>query len=282
MEKKQYKDLLKSIENIQNVSEESVDRDTHPRPTGTKSNKDPHGWKFDKPFPPYILPNKPKKESSDDKNSQSKRPMEYRGYDESYIREGLLGAIGGAVKKTANTALDAAQIAGDIVGIVDPTGIVDVANAGVSGVRAAGSAITGNKEGVKDHLINAGLRGVSAIPYAGDAVGKTALAARFGIKAARALKGTKAVTTGTKVASKVTPKAIETETKILRKQWSKADPETKKLIGDKIRGLQHKAKEEAQRQSKERLFRKNKNDQNIKDDQYNIDDSENIDDHENI
>jgi len=159
------------------------------------------------------------------------------------LKESLLG-------KKVNKALDVAQVAGDVVGLVDPTPITDLVNAGVSGVRAA---VAKDPEERKDHLINAGLRAVSAVPYAGDAVGKTGLAVKMGVKGAQAAKTTKTASTAAR-AGKTGSMAAKAEEAALRKEMiATKDPNAKRELSNKIRELQTKAREEAQRQSKERL-----------------------------
>lgn len=144
------------------------------------------------------------------------------------------------VKKVGNKVLDAAQVAGDVVGVFDPTPVTDLVNAGVSAVRGATASDSQEK---KSHYVNAALRGVSAVPYAGDAVGKTALAAKMGINAAKAGK-----------AAGATTKVIKGKEAILRKELAATtDSATKMKIQQQIRGLQQAAREEAQQQSKERL-----------------------------
>lgn len=73
------------------------------------------------------------------------------------------------------TALDTLQLAGDAVGIIDPTGIVDGANAAVSVVRSIREP---DRRG--EHLRNAAISAVSMIPYVGDLakVGKAKSAAK--------------------------------------------------------------------------------------------------------
>lgn len=61
---------------------------------------------------------------------------------------------------STGTALDAAQLAADAVGVVDPTGIVDAANAAVSLGRAVS-----DPERRGEHLKNAAISAVSAVPF---------------------------------------------------------------------------------------------------------------------
>ena len=89
---------------------------------------------------------------------------------------------GGGISK----ALDALQIAGDVVGTADPSPITDLANSTLSLGRAAYSTSTGDKAGAAEHTLDAGLRAVSAIPYAGDVVGKGGRAIKLGYKATTA------------------------------------------------------------------------------------------------
>lgn len=69
-------------------------------------------------------------------------------------------------EKIDEAVLDIVQGMGDAVGVVDPTGVVDVANAGVSVVRGA---LEKDPKKKKEHMKNAGLRAISAIPVVGDA-----------------------------------------------------------------------------------------------------------------
>lgn len=61
------------------------------------------------------------------------------------------------------TGLDVAQLGADAAGIIDPTGIVDGANAAVSLVRAVREP---DRRG--EHLRNAAISAVSMVPYVGD------------------------------------------------------------------------------------------------------------------
>lgn len=72
--------------------------------------------------------------------------------------------------------LDKLQYGLDVVGIADPTPISDLANAAISVVRGIA-----DPERRGEHLTNAGLRAVSAIPYVGD----VAKAGTLGRKAAQ-------------------------------------------------------------------------------------------------
>lgn len=62
-----------------------------------------------------------------------------------------------------STAIDMAQLGLDAIGVVDPTGIADGLNMGVSLGRAVF-----DKERRGEHLKNAAISGVSMIPYVGD------------------------------------------------------------------------------------------------------------------
>ena len=99
------------------------------------------------------------------------------------------------------SALDKAQLAADVAGVADPTPIVDLTNAGVSLVRG--------------DLTGAALRAISAVPYAGDVIGKTGLAARAALKA-----GPKAVKAA-KVGKKAVDKAVKASTKKRRTSAAK-------------------------------------------------------------
>lgn len=90
-----------------------------------------------------------------------------------------------AGSSTGKKFLDAAQFGADVVGVFDPTPITDLANAAVSVGRGS---IAKTPEEKEDHYVNAGLRAVSAVPYAGDAIGKTALAAKLAAKGGRATR----------------------------------------------------------------------------------------------
>lgn len=81
----------------------------------------------------------------------------------------------GIVSKT----LDAVQTAGDVVGIADPTGVVDGANVAVSLGRAAL-----DKKNRKKHLKNAAISAAGVVPYVGDAA-KIPKLAKLGSKAVR-------------------------------------------------------------------------------------------------
>lgn len=63
------------------------------------------------------------------------------------------------------TTADAIQLAGDAVGIFDPSGIVDASNAGFSLYRAYKAK---EPEQRREHLVNAAISGVSAVPFIGD------------------------------------------------------------------------------------------------------------------
>lgn len=72
--------------------------------------------------------------------------------------------------------LDKLQYGLDVIGIADPTPVTDIANAAISVVRGIA-----DPERRGEHLTNAGLRAVSAIPYVGD----VAKAGTLGRKAAQ-------------------------------------------------------------------------------------------------
>jgi len=140
-----------------------------------------------------------------------------------------------------NKVLDVVQVAGDVVGIADPTPTTDLVNAGISAIRGATAS---DPEERKSHLINAGLRAVSAVPYAGDAVGKPALAAKMAGKAGTAAKTT----------AKTTTQAIKGKEAVLRKELAATkDSAVRAQINKKIRELQQAARQQAVEQSKERL-----------------------------
>ncbi|MGN6136530.1 MAG: hypothetical protein ACTHOU_18760 [Aureliella sp.] len=81
---------------------------------------------------------------------------------------------------TFTTTLDKAQMIADAVGVVDQTGVTDLANAGVSLTRA----FTEPKRAA-EHLKDAGMRAISAIPIVGDA----AKVAKYGAKGFRTAAG---------------------------------------------------------------------------------------------
>lgn len=81
---------------------------------------------------------------------------------------------------TATSSLDKAQTIADAVGVVDQTGITDLANAGVSLTRAFTEP-----ERAGEHLGNAAMRALSAVPIVGDA----AKLVKYGPKAAEAARG---------------------------------------------------------------------------------------------
>jgi regulator of extracellular matrix RemA (YlzA/DUF370 family) len=82
------------------------------------------------------------------------------------------------IKEDFNSVLDKVQTVGDIAGTFDPTGIVDLGNAGLSVKRALSDPQNRGK-----HLKNAGIRVVSAaVPYVGDI-------AKVGIHGSKLLTG---------------------------------------------------------------------------------------------
>jgi hypothetical protein len=83
----------------------------------------------------------------------------------------------------ASNSLDALQTSLDVAGIADPTPIVDLSNAGISLYRAVTEP---HRAG--EHLSNAFISGISAIPYVGD----LAKVVKYGGKAVHAAKGGKA------------------------------------------------------------------------------------------
>ena len=88
--------------------------------------------------------------------------------------------------------LDKAQLAGDVAGLVPGYGEpIDAANAAVSAARAGKAAFSGDWDGAKDHGFNALARGVSVIPGVGDAIGKSALAAKYATKMPQAAANVK-------------------------------------------------------------------------------------------
>lgn len=100
--------------------------------------------------------------------------------------------------------IDKVQAAADVVGVVDPTPTTDIVNAAVSAAR---SRLAKNPKEKREHAVNAALRAVSAVPYAGDAVGKTALAAKA----------------ASKVGSKSTRSAIIRDAQLAAKEKAIAD-----------------------------------------------------------
>ena len=97
-------------------------------------------------------------------------------------------AIGGLINQppaendsgTFSSTLDKAQAVADAIGVVDQTGVTDLANAGVSLTRAFTEP---GRAG--EHLGNAAMRAVSAIPVIGDA----AKLAKYGPQGLKALRG---------------------------------------------------------------------------------------------
>ena len=92
--------------------------------------------------------------------------------------------------------LDKAQTAGDVVGVADPTGVVDAGNAALSLFRAMAEP-----ERRKEHMFNAVVSGISAIPYVGD----LAKIAKIPGAAAKAGRGTR----GARAAGEVSESAVE-------------------------------------------------------------------------
>lgn len=96
-------------------------------------------------------------------------------------------------------ALDSLQAILDGIGVADPTPTVDLANAAISVVRAVG-----DPERRGEHLTNAGISAVSAVPYVGD-IAKTAKVGRYGELASNiagfAGAGQKATKAGSEAAS---------------------------------------------------------------------------------
>jgi hypothetical protein len=90
------------------------------------------------------------------------------------------GDSGGNEQSGYSGGLDALQAGLDIAGIADPTPIADLSNAGISLYRAMKEP---HRAG--EHLSNAFISGISAIPYVGD----LAKVVKYGGKAAHAAKG---------------------------------------------------------------------------------------------
>ena len=96
----------------------------------------------------------------------------------------------GRVARLGTKALNVAQTAGDVAGVIDPTGAIDATNAAVSLARAKRS-VQGSPER-KTHLKNAGISAAGIVPYVGD----TAKIAKW------AGRGTKAATGSTRLGAK--------------------------------------------------------------------------------
>lgn len=110
------------------------------------------------------------------------------------------------VKFDWKNALDNTQTALTAGGMFPALGnAADLLNTGISGGRAAYAKFKGDKEGVKKHMVNAGLNLASAIPIAGQAVAGTKLAVNAGSKTAKVVKAiskSKKAKTGKKVLDK--------------------------------------------------------------------------------
>ena len=111
-------------------------------------------------------------------------------------------------------ALDNTQTALTAGGMFPVVGnVADLLNVGVSGGRAAYSKFKGDKKGVKEHMVNAGLNLASAIPIAGQAVAGTKLA-KVAVgkgafdKALQIREGRDAVARNFKKGNKTQPKLI--------------------------------------------------------------------------
>lgn len=123
--------------------------------------------------------------------------------------------------------LDKLQFAGDIGGVVDPTGVIDGANAAVSLGRAANAGIRGTGD-AKKHLGNAGISALGMIPYVGD-IGKSFKYARPAFKAANKIGGV-AGKGGAKYARELTKQGIRTAGKAGKAaRINRADQSAKEL-----------------------------------------------------
>ena len=111
------------------------------------------------------------------------------------------------VKFDWKSALDNTQTALTAGGMFPALGnVADLVNTGISGGRAAYAKFKGDKKGVKEHMVNAGLNLASAIPIAGQAVAGTKLAVNAAGKTAKVVKAiskSKKVKTGKKALDKV-------------------------------------------------------------------------------
>lgn len=91
--------------------------------------------------------------------------------------------------------LDAAQTTLDVVGMIPAVGnIADIANAGISGGRAAYAAANGDMEAAKEHTGNAAFSLAAAVPGAGLVVGGAKIAKKVykAVKTAKTAKKAKA------------------------------------------------------------------------------------------
>lgn len=89
-------------------------------------------------------------------------------------------------------ALDNVQTGIMGIGMIPAVGnVADLVNAGISGARGIGSAVTGDFKGAKKHAANLGLSLASAIPIAGQAVAGTRMAVKAGSGAAKIAKTAK-------------------------------------------------------------------------------------------
>ncbi|HSP80698.1 MAG TPA: hypothetical protein VLQ93_19370, partial [Myxococcaceae bacterium] len=112
---------------------------------------------------------------------------------------------------------DLAQAVVDVAGIVDPTPISDLIGAGMSVARG--------------DFIGAGLSLISIIPYAGDALGKTAKGARLAKRIADLKKSIEATTASIKKIQADRKSAAAAE-RARRKQKAAQDAVKKKKIQD--------------------------------------------------
>lgn len=94
----------------------------------------------------------------------------------------MLNAEPTSPPSSTSSTLDNIQAAADAIGVIDQTGITDLANAGISITRAIAEP-----EQAGHHLFNAGISAVSAIPLIGDAAKLLKLGGK-GSKAAQAAK----------------------------------------------------------------------------------------------
>lgn len=109
-------------------------------------------------------------------------------------RKTPVGYMGSPLHFDWSKALDNVQTGLMGAGMIPAIGnAADLINAGISGVRGIGSAVTGDWEGAKKHAGNVGLSLASGIPIAGQAVAGTRFAVKAGSGAAKVAKTAKTI-----------------------------------------------------------------------------------------
>ena len=91
-------------------------------------------------------------------------------------------------KGKTSKRLDKAQTALSVAGMVPGVGnVADLANTAISGARAVGAKIRGDKKAAKQHTVNAALNAGSMIPVVGQTIGTL----KQGVQASRQLRKNK-------------------------------------------------------------------------------------------